>query len=93
MTVKAMIEALAARLSKPVQFVSLPYPCADGLARTAEWICARLPGRPEPPLTRYSLAVLAFSQTFDLTKARRILGYTPQYDAFATALDVAGSRA
>lgn len=92
MTVRAMIEALAARLAKPVRFVALPYPVAEGLARAAEGLCACLPGRPEPPVTPYGLAVLAFSQTFDLTRAREVLRYRPQYDAFATALDVAGSR-
>lgn len=92
MTMRAMIEALAERLNKPVRFVPLPYPLAEAMARAGEWLCARLPGRPEPFVTPYGLAVLAFSQTFDLTKARDVLGYTPQYDAFSTARDVAGSR-
>lgn len=35
-------------------------------------------GRWEPPLTRYSAGVLAFSQTFDLSAARRDLGYEPR---------------
>jgi 2-alkyl-3-oxoalkanoate reductase len=91
MTMHAMIEALAQRLGRKVLFVPLPWPVANALAHTAEWLCVRLPGRPEPPITPYGLAVLAFSQTFDLTKARDVLGYSPQYDAFATALDVAGS--
>jgi nucleoside-diphosphate-sugar epimerase len=43
----------------------------------------------EPPLTRYSAGVLAFSQTFDLSAARKSLGYTASVsvadglDAFA----------
>ncbi|RYD32565.1 MAG: NAD-dependent epimerase/dehydratase family protein, partial [Verrucomicrobiaceae bacterium] len=35
-------------------------------------------GRWEPPLTRYSAGVLAFSQTFDLTAARSVLDYKPR---------------
>ena len=35
-------------------------------------------GRWEPPLTRYSAEVLAHAQTFDLTAARRDLGYAPR---------------
>ena len=31
----------------------------------------------EPTLTRYGASVLAFSQTFDISKARRLLGYEP----------------
>jgi len=92
MTMRAMIEALAERLTTPVRFIPLPCSLAEALARAAEWLCVRLPGRPEPPVTPYGLAVMAYSQTFDLTKARDVLGYAPQHDAFATALDVAGSR-
>ena len=32
----------------------------------------------EPAMTRYGAAVLAFSHTFDLTKARQVLGYAPR---------------
>jgi nucleoside-diphosphate-sugar epimerase len=35
-------------------------------------------GRWEPPLTRYTAGVLAYSQTLDLTAARRDLGYSPR---------------
>jgi 2-alkyl-3-oxoalkanoate reductase len=91
MTIRAMIEALAGRLGTTVRFVPLPWPLANALAHAGEGLCARLPGRPEPPVTSYGLSVLAFSQTFDLAKARDVLGYTPRHDAFATALDVAGS--
>ena len=90
---RAMIEALAARLDTHIRFTPLPWPLANGLAHGAEWLCARLPARPEPPITHYGLAVLAFSQTFDLTRARDVLGYSPRHDAFATALDVAGDFA
>jgi nucleoside-diphosphate-sugar epimerase len=37
---------------------------------------ARLTGR-EPLLTRYSVAILARTQTYDIAAARRDLGYTP----------------
>ena len=46
-------------------------------AGALEAIAARLPGRPEPPLTRYTVASIAFSQTLDITAARRVLGYAP----------------
>lgn len=34
--------------------------------------------RPEPPLTRYSVSVLADSMTLDISKAQSALGYHPQ---------------
>jgi nucleoside-diphosphate-sugar epimerase len=46
----------------------------------------------EPPLTPYTLATLAFSQTFDLARARDRLGYEPRHDALATLLEQARAR-
>ena len=45
--------------------------------------------RREPPLTPYSVAALAYSQTFDLTQARRDLGYEPRFDPLETAIAMA----
>ena len=47
------------------------------LASALEGIFRVLPGRPEPPLTRYTLSTIAYSQTLDLTRAKRELGYEP----------------
>jgi nucleoside-diphosphate-sugar epimerase len=61
------------------RLVPLPYGPAAGVARLAELVCARLPGRPEPAATVYGLTSLAFSQTFDLTAARTVLGWQPRH--------------
>ena len=57
---------------------AVPIRAALAVATLMEW-ASRIftASRWEPPLTRYSAAVLAFSQTFDLTAARRDLGYAP----------------
>jgi nucleoside-diphosphate-sugar epimerase len=47
------------------------------LASTLEAVFRLLPGRPEPPLTRYTLSTIAYSQTLDLTRAKAELGYEP----------------
>ena len=36
-----------------------------------------LPGHPEPPVTRYTLTTIAFSQTLDIARSRADLGYRP----------------
>lgn len=87
--VRDMVTALAAARGCDLRLIDLPWPLAHGLAHIFESLCAVLPGRPEPPVTPYGLSVLAFSQTFDLSKARRLLDYAPVYDAFQTALDLA----
>ncbi|WP_102192223.1 NAD-dependent epimerase/dehydratase family protein [Microbacterium aurantiacum] len=48
------------------------------LATTLEGVCRAIPGQPEPPLTRYTLSTIAFSQTLDLTRAKTELGYRPE---------------
>ena len=83
------VRDLAARLAETLgqrpRMVALPLPLARVMAGAMEH-AARLLGTGEPPLTRYSLAMLAHSQTFDLEPARRLLGYEPQHDALATLL-------
>ncbi|GAA1250455.1 nucleoside-diphosphate-sugar epimerase [Microbacterium phyllosphaerae] len=47
------------------------------LASLLEGVCGVVPGRPEPPLTRYTLSTIAYSQTLDISRARNELGYRP----------------
>ncbi|AZO31250.1 NAD(P)-dependent oxidoreductase [Mesorhizobium sp. M1B.F.Ca.ET.045.04.1.1] len=61
----------------------LPAMLAAGLMET---VALRLPGRPEPPVTRYGLGLFAYAQSLDLSKARRVLGWTPKI-SFEEGLD------
>ncbi|NWP00921.1 hypothetical protein GY973_22785, partial [Escherichia coli] len=40
---------------------------------------ALLPGRPEPPVTRYGVMTFAFSQTMRLDRARDLLDWVPRH--------------
>jgi len=84
-----LVSAIATAMGRPLRFVDMPFLPVRALTATIETISAVLPGRPEPPLTVYGLCALAFSQTFDLTRARQRLGYEPQYNALETAIAVA----
>jgi nucleoside-diphosphate-sugar epimerase len=72
---------MAVRLSKQLGFEVptryIPYPVVDKFAAALELIYHIIPGQPEPPLTRYSVSVLALSATLDISAARRDLGYSP----------------
>ncbi|MCZ2498598.1 NAD-dependent epimerase/dehydratase family protein [Xylophilus sp. Kf1] len=68
---------LATAFGLPVRLRQVPYPVVDAAARAMEGLARLRPGW-EPPLTRYSAGLLAFSQTLDLTRARRQLGYAPR---------------
>ncbi|MGN8025902.1 NAD-dependent epimerase/dehydratase family protein [Microbacterium sp. 22242] len=85
---RALLEALLARLGEQPRFRRLPRRAAWLLAAGMEAVCAALPGRPEPPLTRYTLCTIAYSQTLDISRARAELGYTPE-----VSLDEALDRA
>ncbi|WP_192256446.1 NAD-dependent epimerase/dehydratase family protein [Mesorhizobium silamurunense] len=61
----------------------LPAMLAAGLM---EAVALRLPGRPEPPVTRYGLGLFAYAQSLDISKARRVLGWRPKV-SFEQGLD------
>lgn len=77
-TRRTLLRELFAQTGQPFTPRIVPLRPALAVARLMEWVSRIFTaGRWEPPLTRYSAAVLAFSQTFDLTAARRDLGCTP----------------
>ncbi|NVM76526.1 nucleoside-diphosphate-sugar epimerase [Duganella sp. SG902] len=67
---------IAAGFGLPVRATNRPYALADAVARVLE-LGARLAPGWEPPVTRYSLGAIAYSQTLDLQNARDTLGYAP----------------
>lgn len=73
-----ILEKLFARLEMPYQPRPVPYALAYGLAGTMELVSRTLLGGKEPLLTRYSVGVLAKSQTLDISAAREMLGYEPR---------------
>jgi len=90
------LAAIFAALGLAVRLRRAPYAPAALACRAMEAICARLPGRPEPPATAYSLSTLAFSQTFDLAAATDRLGWRPRFtpgDAIARTAEAWRARA
>ena len=81
---------LAGALGTTLRSVPIPLPAALAAATLAER--AARPDGPEPALTRYTLATLAFSQTFDMARARTVLGFVPRHDALETLLQAARGR-
>jgi nucleoside-diphosphate-sugar epimerase len=73
-----LIQRSAQALGLPILHKHVPYSVADLLARTAEIVYSLVPGRPEPPFTRYAVGSLAIGFTLDISAARRDLGYRPR---------------
>lgn len=72
-----LLSSLLTKAGITPRFRRLPLGVVKALAAGLEGAFAVLPGRPEPPLTRYTLSTIAYSQTLDITKARTELGYEP----------------
>lgn len=87
--VRDLAEALAAAMGRTPELVAVPIAVARPLATTLEALAKLTRSASEPVLTRYTLATLAYTQTFDPEPARRLLGYVPQHDATATLLSEA----
>ncbi|KTR52812.1 NAD-dependent epimerase/dehydratase family protein [Curtobacterium oceanosedimentum] len=89
-----LLDQLLTGLGVRPRYLRLPAGPVSALAAVLEAVCTVLPGRPEPPITRYTVSTIAHSQTLDLTRARRVLGYEPVVglDAALASYAVAGQR-
>lgn len=65
-------------LGLPLSRSRIPLAVAYALAAGMELAAQADPAHREPPLTRYSVLMLARSQTLNISRARHLLGYVPQ---------------
>lgn len=82
--VRTLLENLFAALGRDVRLVSVPRAPALALATLSECLSRLRAGRPEPRLSRYGIGVIGYSQTLDITRAQRELGYRPHTDMQAS---------
>lgn len=88
-TIRAAAQALAQALGSDPTFIEVPLAVAKAVASCVDRFWPEGGGLGEPSITRYALATLGWSQTFDLERARRVLEWSPRHDAFATLLEQA----
>lgn len=72
-----MVNTLFGLLGRRPHLRHIPRGPARAAAAAVEAAYRVLPGRAEPPLTRYTLSTIAYSQTLDISRAREHLGYDP----------------
>lgn len=75
---QAFIADIFRRLDLPPPTRTVSYRVARTAAHAAELAWTLLPLRGEPPVTRFGIDVLSFSKTFDIAKARAVLGAPSQ---------------
>lgn len=76
-SVRTLLDLLFEATQLNVRYLRMQRGTALRIASVVERVASLLPGRPEPPVTRYKLGVLAWSQTLDVNQARAVLGYAP----------------
>lgn len=64
-------------INKKPKYLKLPFQLVYGAACILEAVYRNHKLSGEPPLTRYTVCTLAFSQTLDISKAKEMLGYEP----------------
>lgn len=86
LNVRHVAEQAGARSGVSVRWRAVPTQTVLAYARAAEWISGALPSRPEPPITAYGAGLFAFTQTLDISSARKFLAWTPRV-SFDEGLD------
>jgi nucleoside-diphosphate-sugar epimerase len=73
-----LLKLLLEKLELPLKFRPIPYIWADRLATTMELISNTILFGKEPLFTRYTIGLLSFDRTLDITAAREQLDYEPK---------------
>lgn len=76
-TTRELVETFSAILGLPGPLVTIPYPIGVAMALVAEKVFTLL-GK-EPPLSRRTLEFFDTDNGFDISKSKRLLGFTPRY--------------
>ncbi|UVK37708.1 NAD(P)-dependent oxidoreductase [Mesorhizobium sp. AR10] len=84
--VRRIADEACARAGQRARWRKMPLWPAMLAAGVMEAVAQRLPGQPEPPVTRYALGLFAYAQSLDISKARRMLGWVPKV-SFEKGLD------
>jgi nucleoside-diphosphate-sugar epimerase len=73
-----LLEYLSESLGTEFRYKKLSFGKVYAIASILEYIYSFLKIKKEPLLTRYTVCTLAFSQTLDIEKAGKLLGYKPR---------------
>ena len=73
-----LIEETLRGLGSPIRYRKIPAPLVSAISSSLECIYKSLKLKGEPALTRYTYYLLRYSQTLDISKAERDLGYRPK---------------
>lgn len=72
-----LLKNLIAALGLRYNARTIPYALARGYAAGLEWVYRHILKGQEPAFTQYSISLLYYNQTLDISKAQTELGYAP----------------
>ncbi|SFI62639.1 NAD-dependent epimerase/dehydratase family protein [Thermoflavimicrobium dichotomicum] len=73
-----LLKQLFSELNQPMRLKPISFTTGYLLAGFLEWTAKKVLGGKEPLLTRYAIGQIGKSQTLDISKARKELGYEPR---------------
>ena len=73
-----LLEESLTGLGYPIKYRKIPATLLSGIASSLEFLYKTLNLKGEPALTRYTYYLLRYSQTLDISKAEKELGYHPK---------------
>ena len=73
-----LLEESLTGLGYPIKYRKIPAALLSGIASSLEFLYKTLNLKGEPALTRYTYYLLCYSQTLDISKAEKELGYHPK---------------
>lgn len=77
MQFRKILEMFLSAIDEQPKYLRLPFGLAYGAAGLLEGFYKLTKKKGEPALTKYTVCTLAFSQTLDISKAQKKLGYKP----------------
>lgn len=78
-TVRRVVETLCDELGLKKPFLSIPYGAAKTLGGISENIYRMMGAKKAPPFTRMGVACVGNPLSFDVSRAKKVLGYEPRY--------------
>lgn len=78
MEFRVLLESFLKSAGEIPHYRKMPFKIVYNMAAGMEWIYKKFHLKGEPPLTKYTVCTLGFAQTMDISRAREILGYSPE---------------
>ena len=78
-TVRQMTEKLCEEVGVKKPRMSIPYPVAKFIGSASEGFFRMIGAKKSPMMTRMGVAVMGNNLSFDISRAKKVLGYEPQY--------------